>query len=69
MRGYGSALSPDYQLHVAREAEAQRAEKSVQWAKRFPVNELVKRGSHGKGPSSDTDMVAKLLSFFGVCVG
>ncbi len=58
-------IEADYRLHLAREAEAQKSIEYVEWAKTFPVQELVKRKSITK-PTSSTDTVAKLLSFFGV---
>ena len=63
--GIWLGIESDYRLHLEREAEARRAEESIEWAKGFPVDELVKRGVV-QNPSSDADMVAKLLSFFGV---
>ena len=58
-------IESDYRLHLEREAEAERAEESVEWAKGFPVNELVKRGVIPR-PASDADRVSGLLSFFGI---
>lgn len=58
-------LESDYKLHRAQEAEAKQAAKSISWAKRFPVNALVKRGVMDK-PSSSADSVSGLLAFFGV---
>lgn len=58
-------LESDYKLHRAQEAEAEQAVKSTSWAKRFPVNALVKRGVMDK-PSSAAAKVPGLLAFFGV---
>ena len=58
-------LESDYKLHRAQEAEAKQAAKSTSWAKRFPVNALIKRGVMDK-PSSSADSVSGLLAFFGV---
>ena len=54
-----------YRLHLMREAEAREAEASADWARSFPVNELVKRGVIRK-LSSVGELVAELLAFFGV---
>ena len=58
-------LEANYRLQVARKAEQEELQKRVEWAKEFPVNELVKRSFFNK-PKSDTDLVAKTLDFFGV---
>lgn len=58
-------IESDYRLHRARENEAEGAAASAEWAKGFPVAELVKRGAFQR-PESDADAVMKLLSFFGV---
>ncbi len=63
--GIWLGIEADYQLHKARETEAREAEAVVAWCKRFPVKELVKRGSIEK-PTSDVDGVNKVLAFFGV---
>ncbi len=63
--GIWLGIESDYRLHQQREAEVRKAEESVEWAKGFPVAELVKRGVLAK-PSSNADRVEKLLSFFGV---
>lgn len=54
-----------YRLHKAREAETEAAAASVEWAKAFPVRELVKRGCFLR-PVSEADTVEKLLAFFQV---
>ena len=63
--GIWLGIESDYRLHLEREAEARKAEESVEWANGFPINELVKRGAIAE-PSSRPDSVEKLLSFFGV---
>ena len=63
--GIWLGIESEYRLHLEREAELRRAEESVEWARGFPVGELVKRGAIGR-PSSRADRVEKLLSFFGV---
>ena len=63
--GIWLGIEKDYQLHRAREAEAEETKRVVSWGKAFPLKELVKRKDIGK-PISDSDAVSKLLSFFGV---
>ena len=63
--GIWLGLEKDYRLHQVREAEAREAEASADWARGFPVNELVKRGVIRKA-KSDGKKVTELLSFFGV---
>ena len=58
-------LEANYRLQLARKAEQEELRKRVEWAKEFPVIELVKRGFFEK-PENDTDLVAKILDFFGV---
>ncbi|MCY4384090.1 MAG: HigA family addiction module antitoxin [Nitrospinae bacterium] len=58
-------LESDYKLHRAQEVERRQAEKSTSWAKRFPVNFLVKHGVMDK-TSSSAAAVSGLLAFFGV---
>lgn len=58
-------MESDYRLHQEREAEKQRAEALYEWSKAFPVRELIKREVIPK-PSSNSDRVSSLLSFFGV---
>ena len=54
-----------YRLHQMREAEAREAEASEDWARSFPLNELIKRGALHR-VSSVGEKVTKLLTFFGV---
>jgi len=58
-------IEADYQLHLARKAEAARLERAVAWYRAFPVKDLVQRGCMPK-PESEADGVGKLLGFFGV---
>ena len=63
--GIWLGLEKDYQLHQMREAEAREAEASSDWARSFPVNELVKRGVIRR-VKSEGEKVTELLSFFRV---
>lgn len=63
--GIWMGIETDYRLHEEREAEARKAAEQVEWAKKFPIADLVKRGIVPK-PSSTADRVSALLSFFGV---
>ena len=54
-----------YRLHLMREAEAREAEESAEWARGFPVSELVKRGAIHSVTSAG-EKVTELLRFFGV---
>ncbi len=58
-------IESEYQLHRAREVEAQNAAASAEWVTAFPVRDLVKRGCF-QSPESDIDTVSKLLTFFRV---
>ncbi len=58
-------IETDYQLHRARETEAECAAASAEWSKAFPVRDLMNRGCIQQ-PESDVDAVSKLLAFFGV---
>ena len=63
--GIWLGIESEYRLQIERQAEAQRAERLADWAKGFPVNELVRRQAIAK-PSSNADKIQKLLTFFGV---
>ena len=63
--GIWLGIETDYQLHRAREAETQKTQEASSWAKAFPLKELVRRRIIEK-PSSDSNTVAQLLTFFGV---
>ena len=58
-------LESAYRLQLARQGEAKAAAESAEWAKQFPIKELVERGLFSK-PSSASATVDTLLSFFGV---
>lgn len=58
-------LESTYRLQLARQAEAKTAAECVEWAKQFPIKELVKRGLFTK-PSSASATLDVVLSFFGV---
>ncbi len=58
-------MEADYRLHKARVAEAEELAAAVVWAKKFPRQELAKRGSLLKGVEGG-ELVSNLLSFFGV---
>ena len=58
-------IESDYQLHKARQAEAEEAAAVAEWSKAFPIRDLVKRGCFPR-PESDADAVSKLLAFFRV---
>lgn len=58
-------IESNYRLHQARKAEEEIAKEYSEWAKSFPIRELVNRGDIQK-PESNTDAVSKLLAFFGV---
>ena len=58
-------IESEYRLHRAREAEARSAAAMAEWAKAFPVRDLVRRGCFER-PRSDVDAVSKLLAFFRV---
>ncbi len=61
--GIWLGIESDYRLHMARQAEYAAA--PAEWAKAFPVRELVKRGCLER-PESEADAVSKLLAFFRV---
>jgi len=58
-------IETDYQLHMARRAEAEEAARQKGWLRAFPLKELVSRGCFEK-PESAADAVGKVLSFFKV---
>jgi HTH-type transcriptional regulator/antitoxin HigA len=58
-------IEAEYQLHRARKAEAAEAAAATNWAKNFPIGELVNRRCIGR-PETKSDAVRKLLAFFGV---
>ncbi len=58
-------IESDYRLHLAKERERAKMAEATEWAGKFPVAELVKRGAILK-PTSKGDAVQRLLEFFGV---
>ena len=58
-------LESAYQLHRAREVEAEAAIALIQWSKAFPLQELRRRGCIPEG-ISDAETVSALLAFFRV---
>ena len=59
------AMESTYRQKLAELARADAMAAFAEWAKSFPLRELVKRGVIAK-PLSDGDAVAQLLDFFGV---
>lgn len=59
------SLEATYRLALAEREERASLADHVGWAKTFPVKQLVAAG-HLEEPSGDSDLVAKLLRFFGV---
>lgn len=57
-------IEADYRLHQRRVSEA-KDEEGKAWAKRFPVNALVKRKVID-GTAGDGELASQLLAFFGV---
>jgi addiction module HigA family antidote len=58
-------LEADYQLHLAREREREQLKASVDWYKRFNINEFVKARILDR-PQDDIQGTNYLLTFFGV---
>ena len=63
--GIWLGIEADYRLHLARDAETQRADELAEWAKGFPLSELRKRGFL-PNVRFGSETVSGLLSFFGV---
>ena len=63
--GIWLGIESDYRLHLAREAETQRADETTEWAKGFPVAELKKWGFL-PDTRINSETVSGVLSFFGV---
>lgn len=59
------SMESSYRQKLAELARADAMAKFAEWAKAFPLRELVKRGVIAK-PLSDGDAVAQMLDFFGV---
>ncbi|MGH7285635.1 MAG: HigA family addiction module antitoxin [Polyangiaceae bacterium] len=58
-------LEANYRLHLAELGEREDLTNYGTWARKFPVRELVSRGDIEQ-PENETDLVRKLLRFFGV---
>ena len=58
-------LQSNYHLHHAHEGARNKLSGKISWAKKFPVNELVKRRILKK-PDNDIDTVEQLLYFFAI---
>lgn len=58
-------IESEYRLFKAREAERELASAAIDWARRFPVRELIRRGLIEKS-NSDAELVSKVLAFFAV---
>ena len=58
-------LQAMYDLHVAQIADQRELQRQIEWERKFPVNELVRRG-HIDRSKNRIDTVRKLLDFFGV---
>jgi addiction module HigA family antidote len=58
-------LEADYQLSLARVRDREELAQGKGWALKFPINEMRRRGYIGD-IKDDSDLVAKLLDFFGV---
>ena len=56
-------IESQYRLFLVQEAEAKKVEAEAEWARSFPIRELVKRDCFSR-PESDADCVSKLLAFF-----
>lgn len=63
--GIWLGIESKYKLRRARQNEAEAAARTNQWARAFPLAELVRRGIFER-PESDADAVTKLLAFFRV---
>ncbi len=59
------SLESTYRLALAARDESSSLADHVGWAKTFPVKQLIAAG-HVEAPNDDSDLVAKLLRFFGV---
>ncbi len=63
--GIWLGIESDYRLHLEREAQTAGDAEHAEWAKSFPINELVKRG-YISGRPARSERLARVLSFFGV---
>ncbi len=60
-----SGMEAEYQLHLARRDDSATLAASYDWARKFPIKELIGR-SHMAGRSDRSAQVEELLTFFGV---
>lgn len=58
-------LNSNYYLFAARKKKQAQMQQKISWARKFPLNELKRRGFIPKN-LCEADIVAKLLEFFGV---
>lgn len=58
-------LEANYRLRLAERGESGSLAGHAAWAKKFPIKTMVERGCFGE-PTSDADLVKKLMRFFGV---
>lgn len=58
-------MEAQYRLALAREEEAEELEEYIEWAKRFPIRELIKFGVL-KDNLKDVDLVKEIIEFFGL---
>ena len=58
-------IEADYRLHRAQEADRLRAKEFIEWSRKFPVKDLVKRG-FVKNTAANASTVSEILSLFGV---
>lgn len=59
------ALESRYRLDLAKRAERASLARFLPWTEQFPVKDLLRHGAF-EDPASETDLVGKLLAFFGV---
>jgi addiction module HigA family antidote len=60
-----SNLEANYRLSLAKKNEIQELAKSIEWATKFPLKQLIDRGLVEKKPNK-VEIVGQLLTFFGV---
>lgn len=60
------SLESTYRLKLAERDESSSLADHVGWAKTFPVKKQLIAAGHLEAPDDDSDLVAKLLRFFGV---
>lgn len=62
---YWLALESNYQLFAAQERERQGLQRAKEWAHRFPLPEMLRKG-YIETKKETVELVVELLSFFGV---